>query len=583
MTGETTTRRTHVRTFTPCTRDNSIAVPASRSDAGDTDHAISRHETGHDLPAMRSMPMNLPDRPEGQRPDDDATESTAITRRDFNRLLGAAALGAGPSMKGAERWMTAGPPAVATHAPGDICFTSAIELAALIRAKKISAREVMQAHLAQIERVNPAVNAIVTLVGERAMADAAAADEELARGKPRGPLHGLPIAHKDLVATKGIRTTHGSPFYRDNIPDADAPLVTLIRKGGALTLGKTNTPEFGAGSHTFNTIFGATKNPYDLTRSCGGSSGGAAVALACGMVPIADGSDTGGSLRNPAAFCNVVGFRPSPGRVSAGRGTWSPLSTSGPMARSVADVALFLSVLATPDTRNPTALTEDPARFARRLDRNFKGARVAWYKGLGGIPFEAEIRRVIAENVRVFESLGCVVEEAEPDFTGVDEAFPTLRHGSYHTSFSAMAKQRPEWIKDTIHWEIAEAERQTAVQVAHASARQDRLYAQVQAFFARYDYFVLPVTQVEPFDVSIAYPTSVAGVPMQTYIDWMRSCWYVTMMTNPAISVPAGFTRSQLPVGIQIVGRHRDDWSVLQLAHAFERATGHGLRRPAVV
>ena len=467
-------------------------------------------------------------------------------------------------------------------APDDLCFTPAIQLAAMIRAKKVSAREVMQVHLAQIERVNPAVNAIVTLVADKAMADAAAADEELARGKPRGPLHGLPIAHKDLVDTKGIRTTRGSPFYRDHVPENDAPIITLIRQAGALTVGKTNTPEFGAGSNTFNTVFGATKNPYGLTRTCGGSSGGAAVALACGMVPIADGSDTGGSLRNPAAFCNVVGFRPSPGRVSAGRTTWSPLSTSGPMARSVADAALFLSVLAAPDTRSPTVINDDPARFARRLDRDFKGTRVAWYKGLGGLPFEPEIRRVTEDCRRVFTSLGCAVEEAEPDFAGVDEAFATLRHVSYYNNYAAMAKQRPEWIKDTIHWEIAEAERQTAVDVARAIARQERLYAQSQALFARYDYFVLPVTQVEPFDLSTAYPTSVAGVPMPTYIDWMRSCWYVTLMANPAISVPAGFTTSQLPVGLQIVGRHRDDWSVLQLAHAFEQATTHGLRRPPV-
>ena len=506
----------------------------------------------------------------------------SISRREFNRWLGAAALGAGPSIDAVERLNADRDASEGQAAPDDLCFTPATQLAAMIRAKKVSAREVMQAHLAQIGRVNPSVNAVVTLVADKAMADAGRADEELARGKPRGPLHGLPIAHKDLVATKGIRTTQGSPFFRDFVPEADAPIITLIRNAGAITVGKTNTPEFGAGSHTFNPVFGATKNPYDLTRSCGGSSGGAAVALACGMVPIADGSDTGGSLRNPAAFCNVVGFRPSPGRVTAGRGSWSPLSTSGPMARSVADVALFLSVLGAPDARSPLVQSGDPARFAGRLDRNFKGARIAWYKDLGGIPFEPEIRRVVDDCRRSFESLGCAVEPAEPDFTGVDHAFPTLRHLSYHTSYSAMAKQRPEWIKDTIHWEIAEAERQTAVDVARAVAVQDRLYVQTQAFFSRYDYFVLPVTQVEPFDVTIAYPTSVAGVAMPTYIDWMRSCWYVTLMTNPAISVPAGFTSSGLPVGLQIVGRHRDDWSVLQLAHAFERATAHGKRKPRV-
>jgi amidase len=511
----------------------------------------------------------------------DLTPPGAISRREFGRRLGAAAFAAGTSINSDDRWTMAGEDGSA-HAPNDLCFTPATDLAAMIRSKKVSAREVMQAHLAQIERVNPAVNAIVTLVADRAMVDAAAADEELARGKPRGPLHGLPIAHKDLVETKGIRTTFGSPFFRDHIPDADAPIITLIRKGGALTIGKTNTPEFGAGSHTFNTVFGATKNPYDVTRSCGGSSGGAAVSLACGLVPIADGSDTGGSLRNPAAFCNVVGFRPSPGRVSAGRSSWSPLSTSGPMARSVADVALFLSVIAARDAHNPLVLADDPARFASRLDRDFKGTRIAWYKDLGGIPFEPEIKHVAGDARGAFESLGCVVEEAEPDFSGVDEAFPTLRHLSYHSSYAALAKQRPDWIKDTIHWEIAEAERQTAADVAHAAERQDRLYAQVEAFFSRYDYFVLPVTQVEPFDVTIKYPTAVAGVPMATYIDWMRSCWYVTFMASPAISVPAGFTNSGLPVGLQIVGRHRDDWSVLQLAHAFEQATRHGLRRPKV-
>jgi len=536
------------------------------------------------------MRSSSSDQPEHDHPDTIPSLPSApgsMSRRDFSRALGAVALGVAPSVARADYLDAESHSPEPQHAmpgavaPDDLCFTSAVDLAAMIRTKKVSAREVMQAHLAQIARVNPSVNAIVTLVADKAMADAAAADAELARGKPRGPLHGLPIAHKDLVATKGIRTTQGSPFYRDFVPDADAPIITLIRNAGALTIGKTNTPEFGAGSHTFNPIFGATNNPYELTRSAGGSSGGAAAALACGMVPIADGSDTGGSLRNPAAFCNVVGFRPSPGRVSAGRGSWSPLSTSGPMARSVADVALFLSVLAAPDVANPTALVDDPRRFAGRLDRSFKGTRIAWYKDLGGLPFEPEIRRVVGDTRRVFDSLGCVVEEAEPDFTGVGDAFPTLRHLSYHARFAAMAKQRPEWIKDTIHWEIAEAERQSAADVGRASARQDQLYAQVRSFFTRYDYFVLPVTQVEPFDVKTPYPTSVAGVPMATYIDWMRSCWYVTLMANPAISVPAGFTNSGLPVGLQIVGRHRDDWSVLQLAHAFETATKHGQRRPA--
>src|SRR6187401_1644216 len=311
----------------------------------------------------------------------------------------------------------------------ELCDLSAIELVTRLRRKDLSAREVMDAHLSRIERVNPRVNAIVTLVAERAMADAARADEALARGGPIGVLHGLPVAHKDLVDTAGIRTTRGSPFYRDHVPTEDAPIVARIRAAGALTLGKTNTPEFGAGSQTFNTIFGATRNPYDLSKTCGGSSGGAAVALSCGMVPIADGSDTGGSLRNPAAFCNVVGFRPSPGRVFSGSTSWSPLSVSGPMARSVADMALLLSVQASGnDLSAPLAITEDGARFAAPLGREFKGVRVAWWRGLGGIPFEPDVSNVVNATRGVFEKLGCVVEDAEPDFTGVDEAFPTLRH-----------------------------------------------------------------------------------------------------------------------------------------------------------
>ncbi|HZN26939.1 MAG TPA: amidase family protein, partial [Burkholderiales bacterium] len=254
----------------------------------------------------------------------------------------------------------------------------------MMRRREVSARDVMAAHLARIERINPKVNAMVTVVAERAMADAARADDLAVKGEPLGVLHGLPVAHKDLVNTAGIRTTHGSPFYRDNVPTRDAPIVTRIRAAGAITCGKTNTPEFGAGSQTFNSVFGATLNPYDVSKTCGGSSGGAAVALACGMVPIAGGSDTGGSLRNPAAFCNVVGLRPSPGRVPGAPGQWSPLSVAGPMARSVADVALFLSVIAGYDPSGPLSIREDGGQFRAPLDREFKGARVAWWRDLGG-------------------------------------------------------------------------------------------------------------------------------------------------------------------------------------------------------
>ncbi len=505
-----------------------------------------------------------------------------LGRRTFGQAFGMAAVASMVQARSADT-----PPARSsgrgrpgTGRPDDLCDLSAIELLALMRRKEVSAREVMAAHLSRIEKVNPRVNAIVTLVAERALADAAGADELAARGGPLGVLHGLPVAHKDLVDTAGIRTTRGSPFYRDNVPTRDALIVTRILAAGAITCGKTNTPELGAGSQTFNSVFGATRNPYDLTKTCGGSSGGAAVALACGMLPIADGSDTGGSLRNPAAFCNVVGLRRSPGRVPSESTSWSPLSVSGPMARSVADTALFLSAMAGPDQRSPLSIAEDGARFRAPLERGFKGVRVAWWRGLGGIPFEPEIRRVVDANRSVFEGLGCIVEEAEPDFAGVHDAFPALRYAANHLRYAALVRERPEWVKDTIQFEVAQAERLTGADIGRALARQARMYEQSRQFFERYEYFVLPVTQVSPFDVNVPYPKQIAETPMTTYIDWMRSCWYVTFMANPAISVPAGFTVAGLPVGMQIVGRHRDEWSVLQIAHAFEQVTQHRKTRP---
>jgi amidase len=510
---------------------------------------------------------------------------TRISRRAFGHVVGGAAAVSTFQVFASGLPSPEAPRQATTPGGGadELCDLSAVDLAARIRRKDVSAREVMAAHLSRIERINPKVNAVVTLVAERAMSDAARADEQTARGAAIGVLHGLPVAHKDLVETAGIRTTRGSMFYRDNIPTRDALIVTRMRGAGAITCGKTNTPEFGAGSQTFNAVFGATRNPYDLSRTCGGSSGGAAVALACGMVPIADGSDTGGSLRNPAAFCNVVGLRPSPGRVPSEGSAWSPLSVAGPMARSVEDVALFLSAIAGYDARNPLSIREDGARFRASLVRDFKGARVAWWKGLGGIPFEPQIRGVVDDNRRVFENLGCIVEEAEPDFAGVADAFPQLRFSANHPQYSALIRQRPEWVKDTIKYEVAEAERMTGADIGRALARQTQMYAQSRAFFERYEYFVLPVTQVSPFDVNTPYPTEVAGTRMATYLDWMRSCWYITFMANPAASVPAGFTPGGLPVGLQIVGRHHDEWSVLQIAYAFEQATGHGKRRPALL
>jgi amidase len=467
----------------------------------------------------------------------------------------------------------------------ELCFLTAIELTQRIRARSISCVEVMEAHLRQIERVNPQVNAIVTLAPEQALARARAADAALRRSDAVGPLHGLPVAHKDLVQTKGMRTTFGSPIYADFVPDVDDLIVTRIRNAGAILIGKTNTPEFGAGSQTFNPVFGATRNPYDLSKTCGGSSGGAAVALACGMLPIADGSDTGGSLRNPASFCNVVGFRPSPGRVPhcSDRAAWQTLSVLGPMARTVADAALLLSAMAGPHPCSPIALQKPGAHFRQPLDRDFHGVRVAWSRTASGLPVDPEVTAMLEQARPVLEAIGCIVEETEPDFTGADEAFRVWRAWGYEQKLGELADTHRDRLKETILWEIERGRALTGPQIGRAERLRTALYHRMRRFMQTYEFLALPVVQVPPFPIEQPYVTEINGVPMETYIDWMRSCYYVSITGFPAISVPAGFTRDGLPVGLQLVGRHHNDFGVLQLAHAFEQATGHWRRRPPIV
>jgi amidase len=458
-------------------------------------------------------------------------------------------------------------------------------MARLIHAKKLSAREVLAAHLKQIERVNPKVNAIVTLVGEQAMAAAAQADEMQARGESLGPLHGLPVAHKDLFNTRGILTTYGSLLLKDFTPTEDDIVVERMQRAGAITIGKTNTPEFGAGSQTFNEVFGATRNPYDLSKTCGGSSGGAVVALACGMAPVASGTDMGGSLRNPAAFCNVVGFRPSPGRVpnpTAAFG-WSTLNTAGCLGRSVGDLALALSTIAGPDPHAPLSIQERGELLARPLERSFKGTRVAWFKDLNGAPFDPRVRTVIDAQRQVFEAMGCVVEQDEPHFAPAEVSFRILRAWNSANNHSARLHDHPDGFKATLKAEIEEGQRLNGMDLARAETGHAQMWRRFQDFLGKYEYFILPTTQVSAFDIDIPYPTEINGVKFSSYIDWMKSCWYISATGNPAASVPAGFTPEGLPVGIQIVGRHNQDFSVLQMAHAFEQMTNVGEKRPGVV
>ncbi len=467
----------------------------------------------------------------------------------------------------------------------EICFLPATELAHRMRAKELSAHEVMSAHLDRIERINKKVNAIVTLLPERAIEGARAADDALARGKQVGPLHGLPIAHKDLVPTKGIRTTLGSPIFKDFVPEQDGLIVERLRNAGAITIGKTNTPEFGAGSQTFNEVFGETLNPYDLTKTCGGSSGGATVALACGMLPIADGSDMGGSLRNPASFCNVVGFRPSPGRVPhwPDQAAWFTLQVEGPMARTVQDVALLLSAIAGPDPRSPISITEPGSRFAEPLERNLKGVRIAWSRDLGGLPVDPRVTAAIDAQRHVFESLGCTIEDAEPDFADADEVFKILRAWRFELSRGDLLQTNRDLLKDTVIWNIEQGVKLAGPQIGWAERKRTELYHRVRTFMERYEFLILPVSQVPPFDVKQRYVTEINDVAMDTYIDWMRSCYYITLTGHPAASVPCGFTPDGLPIGVQIVGRHQDDFGVLQLAHAFEQATTFWKRRPPAI
>ena len=458
----------------------------------------------------------------------------------------------------------------------ELCAKTAVELRNLIDEKKISAVELLDVHLEQIALTNPSLNAIVTLVPDHAQQMAAKIDHQIAKGENPGLLAGLPMAHKDLVQTKGIRTTFGSRLFEDFVPKENALVVQRLINAGGITVGKTNVPEWGAGSQTFNDVFGETKNPFDLTRTCGGSSGGAAVALAARMLPLADGSDMGGSLRNPASFCNVVGFRTSPGRVPVYpvRDGWSNLSVLGPMARTVADCALMLAAITGPDDRNPISLPDSAELFLQTLESNQKGTRVAFSPDFGGqLPVEPAVQHVITQGMKVFSDLGCKVNENCPDFSGADEVFKTLRAWTFASQHGEGVRLHPEYYKETIIWNVEAGLKLSATDVSAANNLRTDIYQRVNTFFQDYDFLVLPVSQVTPFPLSDEYVTSINGTRMETYIDWMKSCYYITVTGLPAISIPCGFTPEGLPVGIQIIGKRLQDLAVLRIAYAFEQAT----------
>ena len=461
---------------------------------------------------------------------------------------------------------------------------SARDLAHAIASRELSAVEVMRAHLDRIHEVNPRLNAIVTLLDDdAALAMAQEADRAVAAGGPLGPLHGLPFAVKDLMDTAGMRTTYGSPLYADHVPTTDSLLARRVREAGALVIGKTNTPEWGAGSQTFNPVFGATRNPYDPTLTCGGSSGGAAVVLASGMLPLADGSDLGGSLRNPAAFCNVVGVRPAPGRVPSGApgDAFNPHPVLGPMARSVADAGLLLSVLAGHDSVAPMALDDDPRAFASLPARGLEGLRIAWSTTTAGLPYEPEVLSVLAGTRERLVGSGAQVTQLEPDLDGADEVFETFRALGM-VPMAAEIEAHPDGFKETVRRNVAQGLALTPTGIARAATLRTELYRRTAALLAEHDVLALPVTQVVPFPVEREFPTEIAGAPMDGYLEWMRSCSRISATTLPAMSVPAGFTPAGLPVGLQLVGAPRGERALLAIGAAVEELLGAGTRRPSV-
>ncbi len=462
-------------------------------------------------------------------------------------------------------------------------WSSARAMAASVRAGEISARELLELHLARIDQVNGRVNALVSIEPERAMRQATDADERLARGDAVGPLHGLPFAVKDTHHVQGWRTTFGSPVMTDHVSDHDDLLVERVRAAGAVVVAKSNVPEWAAGSHTFNPIFGTTLNPYALDRSAGGSSGGAAAALATGMVPLADGSDMGGSLRNPASFCNVVGLRPSTGRVPVWPtwNHWETVSVSGPLARDVGDLALLLSVLAGPDPRSPTALGDPGRLFAPALEGSLDGVRVAWAPDLGGtIEVDREVAAVVAAQAEMLETAGARVVPAAPDLSGAEETFRTLRAWLFDYTLSDLLAEHPDKFKESLADNIRAGAPLTGHDISVAYAARTEIGDRMRGFFADHDVLALPVSQVPPFPADQEYPSDINGQAQQTYLDWMRSCYLITVTGCPAISVPAGFTAGGLPVGLQLVAPVGGERRLLEIAAAYEQASGAGQRRP---
>ncbi|WP_051299173.1 amidase [Arthrobacter castelli] len=463
---------------------------------------------------------------------------------------------------------------------------SATALASAIRSKEISAREALDAQLRRIEQVNPAINAIVTVDDDAAVAAATAADElTMSAHGPLPRLHGVPMTHKDTHNTRGLRTTHGSKVFANHVPDADDLVIGRLKTAGVVTTGKSNVPEFAAGSHTFNEVFGTTTNPYAPHLSAGGSSGGVAAAIASRIQPAGDGSDMGGSLRLPASFCNVAGLRPSadvvPSPGSPDLFSW--IGRTGAMARDVEDIALMMSAISGSHPRHPTPSPVAPHRFAEPLERDLTGMRIAWSPDLGlGIPVEAEVKRVLEEQLAVFESLGARIEEAAPDLREADLVFRNTRAFNFALSLGDLVAEHGEVIKPEIRWNVEQGWELSSADLIETALARTRLEHRMQEFFDRYDVIASPCAQVLPFDAAERYPGSINGVELDNYLGWMRSACLISATGVPALSVPAGFSESGLPVGLQLAMSHGQDVELLQVGHGFEQATGFARQAPVL-
>lgn len=466
--------------------------------------------------------------------------------------------------------------------PNELVAANALQLSQWIRLRQVSCREVMSAFLGHIERMNTPANAIVSLREPATLfAQADERDAQLARGEYCGWMHGMPQAPKDLTATTGIVCTQGSPLLRNEVPKADALMAARIRAQGAIFIGKTNTPEFGLGSNTYNTVFGTTLNAYDPSRSAGGSSGGAAVALALRMLPVADGSDMMGSLRNPAGWNNVFGFRPSQGRVPTVPAQdlfFSQLSCVGPMGRSVPDIAMLLCAQAGYDARAPLSIREDPAQFVGSLERDFEGARIGWLGNYDGyLAMEDGVLAQCESALKDFELIGCKVEAARPDYSMEQlwQTWLTLRHFSLAGTLGAIYRdpEKRARLKPEAQWEVEGGMRLSGEDVWTATVARSQWYNALLALFERYDFLALPSAQVFPFDASEHWPKTIAGRTMDTYHRWMEVVIGASLAGLPVISVPVGFNFQGLPMGVQVIGKPYTDLAVLQLAHAYDQAT----------